>query len=278
MSVTTKRVVSPLRAHIQDLKEKRGNDTLEPKRTLGKVFKERGYENIGMSKRYVDQAIRGPPLYGGNESKVQKRIEDFFNKAAVFNPCKSSKQSKILLKPVKGLHKEFCKEADCPKVHSFCEKIKFKQCLCEICLDPKLKLLPLDMCVNANTVVSERMNMHSLLQRSVCPYNGEFPKRACIDHVCAHCGVESLWAEVESVFQGRLKQSISWSRGESVKQGSSSRVDKVRKTSSDQQCFAELVNELGPLFVHIFNAEWQRKQFNQLKAELLHEWELVVCD
>ena len=42
-------------------------------RDQGKVFKEGGYENIGMSKRYVDQAIRDPPLYCGKESKVQKR-------------------------------------------------------------------------------------------------------------------------------------------------------------------------------------------------------------
>ena len=103
------------------------------------------------------------------------------------------------------------------------------------------------MCVNANTVVSERLNVHSLLQRSVCPYDEEFPKCACIDHVCAHCGVQSLQAELESIFEGRLKQSISWCRWESVKQGRSSHVKKIRKTGSVEQCLAELLTELGPL-------------------------------
>lgn len=58
--------------------------------------------------------------------------------------------------------------------------------------------------------------------------------------------------------------------------GKSSRME-VNKSGTVGDCLRELLQELGPLFRHIFNAEWQRKQLQNLKADLPDGWAIATC-
>ena len=60
--------------------------------------------------------------------------------------------------------------------------------------------------------------------------------------------------------------------------GKSSRMEKVKKTGSVQECLAELLHELNPLYRHVFNAEWQQSQLPALKANLPEGWAIATCD
>ena len=50
--------------------------------------------------------------------------------------------------------------------------------------------------------------------------------------------------------------------------GKSTRMEKVGKSGSVLECVTELLKELGPLYRHIFNSEWQRDHFQRLKENL----------
>jgi hypothetical protein len=76
----------------------------------------------------------------------------------------------------------------------------------------------------------------------------------------------------------QLDESIGWSKWEHVKDGKTSRVDRVRKKGSVQECVNELMDELSSLYHHIFVAEWQRKQLQCLKKSLPVGWALVFVD
>ena len=60
--------------------------------------------------------------------------------------------------------------------------------------------------------------------------------------------------------------------------GKSSQMEKVKKTGSVQECLAELLHELNPLYRHVFNSEWQRSQLQALKANLPEGWATATCD
>lgn len=55
-------------------------------------------------------------------------------------------------------------------------------------------------------------------------------------------------------------------------------MDKVRKRGSVEDCVTEPSNELEALAKHVFVAEWQRRQMQELKANLPDSWVFVTCD
>ena len=75
-----------------------------------------------------------------------------------------------------------------------------------------------------------------------------------------------------------LNQNVSWKKWEHVKEGKSYRMDRVQKSGSVQDCLNELMQELGGLYRHVFNAEWQRKQLQLLKADLPDGWAVSYLD
>ncbi|XP_076436127.1 uncharacterized protein LOC143275737 [Babylonia areolata] len=60
--------------------------------------------------------------------------------------------------------------------------------------------------------------------------------------------------------------------------GTHSRMEKVSKCGSVNECLGELMKELGPLYRHKFNAEWQRNQLYHLKRNLPEDWVIIVMD
>ena len=144
-STPTKRLpVEALHSHIRSIRRKRDKGTLGHKRTLAKVFKD-SHDAVGLSKQFVTESVtKDSSLYASKGSKVQKMISDFFDSAAVDDPCKSSRSRKQLTKPVKELYKEFKVKHENvkvsvrtlhrhkPKKVTSVTRLKFRQCLCEV--------------------------------------------------------------------------------------------------------------------------------------------------
>ena len=75
-----------------------------------------------------------------------------------------------------------------------------------------------------------------------------------------------------------MDEQIKWSKWELVKVGKSTWMEKVSKSGSVPECVTELLKELGPLYRHIFNSEWQRDQFQRLKENLPDDWAIATMD
>ena len=73
-----------------------------------------------------------------------------------------------------------------PKDVASVRKLKFRQCMCEICVNPKLKLTRL-----SHYMKKKCDSVRELLGESVCAFDVT-PKLECVDRKCGHCGVERV--------------------------------------------------------------------------------------
>ncbi|XP_070210071.1 uncharacterized protein [Littorina saxatilis] len=206
----------------------------------------------------------------------------FYEEHSHADPCKASR-SRQLLRPVRDLHQDFLRlnpnnkislrhfHRLKPKNVASVRKAKFRQCLCEICLNPKLKLQTLNMLAPCFRSVRE------MLEESVCAFV-DMPKLECVERKCRLCGTERVKEKLESALEGRLESTVGWAKWMHVKEGRSSRMDKVKKRGSVHDCVNEMTEELESLYMHVFVAEWQRRQLSGLKADLPEGWALVTCD
>ena len=271
-----------LTKHVAVMSAKRDKATLQHKRRLSEAFCETAGE-IGLSARYR-KAAKNRHLYEKRkENAAQNKFRAFFFEHSHPDPCKKSKKRQ-LLRPVKDLHREFCSthpevKASCrsfyrwkPQDVASVKKVKFRQCLCDVCLNPKLKLERLN-----RLLTTKFENVRQLLNESVCCFESQ-PKLNCVERKCSECGVERVRMRLHGELEGSLGLNVSWRKWELVREGKSSRIDQVKKTGSVRDCLNELCEELDHLFVHVFVAEWQRKQLQKLKAELPEGWALVTCD
>ena len=150
-------------------------------------------------------------------------------------------------------------------------RLKFRQCMCEACINPKMKVARL------NVFLTEKCeSVKELLKESVCELQVGILNLVCVDRKCAQRGAESVGKKLEQELGGDLLTEIGWSKWELVKVGKSSWMEKVKKTGSVQECLAELLHEVNPLYRHVFNSEWQRSQLQALKANLPEGWAIVT--
>ena len=240
--------------------------------------------DIGLAKRCVQRFKNKGPIYHCNKVfRVKVDVEAFFDEHAIANPCKSFKKCQLTLS-VKELHKEFLVQHPGQKVSlrtfhrlkpkdvASVRKLKFRQCMCEICVNPKLKLTRL-----SHYMKKKCDSVRELLGESVCAFDVT-PKLECVDRKCGHCGVERVRERLGIELRESLNQNGSWKSWEHVKEGKSYRMDRVQKSGSVQDCLNELMQELGSLYRHVFNAEWQRKQLQLLKADLPDGWAVAYLD
>ena len=273
-----------LATHFEDIKNKRDASTLNHKRALANAFKQQGstsHDQIGLSKRYVNASKR--PLYKRNGHGGHETVREFYNANSQPDPCKKSSKRQ-LLKPVKELYKEFQRQHPEVKVSlrtfhrqkpshlASVKKAKFRQCLCEVCLDPKLKLK------TVNRFLKDKCDcVRDLLTESVCAFE-DLARRECVERKCDTCGVERVKERLLSELGGCVSDIVTWAKWEHVKEGKANRMDKVKKRGSLGECLDELIEEIGSLYMHIYVAEWQRKQIQSLKENLPHGCALVTVD
>lgn len=189
-----------LHSHLRSVSRKRDKTTLIVKRNLAKAFKNtpKTVKRIGLSKYFLKKSPQ-KSLYTSSGGKLKKNVADFFEEQAAPIPCKTSTAKKQLLKSVKELLRDFTLKNDKVKVslRSFhrlkpknvqsVTKLKFWQCLCDICQNPKSKVTRLNFFLE-----NKIENVKELLDESLCTYEGEFPKFECVNRQCQFCGVERV--------------------------------------------------------------------------------------
>ena len=223
-----KTTTGSLQQHLADIKSKRDKHTLQHKRRLAEAFK----QSEGFSKWYVKSTQKSPAYSRKNLPKLQADIRDFYHQNAVEDPSKPSKKRQ-LTKSVKELHKDFLTKSRLnvslrsfhrhkPKDIKSVRKMKFRQCVCEISLNPKLKVSRL------NSLSHKSESVRELLNESMCGFEG-VPHLLCVDRKCCECGTACVMRRLKEEFGEPVQKKVSRSRWEVVKQGKTSRVEKVKK-------------------------------------------------
>ncbi|KAK7493746.1 hypothetical protein BaRGS_00015075 [Batillaria attramentaria] len=172
------------RSYSLSPEEKGKKETLVHKRDLASALGEKGCKEVGLSSR-LSQA---PPPYQSKGSKLQPTITEFFNEQAVENPCKAASGRKQLTKSVKRLHNTLKRkgvEISLRSLHrhkpkNIVTKLKFRQCLCEICVNPKTKVGRL----NALLPKDEEVSQKGLISASVHVHEGEYANISCVERKC----------------------------------------------------------------------------------------------
>ena len=205
-----------------------------------------------------------------------KTVEKFYENESMPNPCKNSSKSHQLTHSARVLYFKFRRlhpsakvslstfQRLKPKYIASVKRLKFRQCLCDVCENPRMKVRRL------NVFLKEKIeSVKALLKETVCKYDGDFAKIECIERKCPKCGMSkkgkmpTLVKELGKTLKGQLSdvknQEITWQRWETVRESGKSRMDRVKKKGSVNECVDELMGELVNLYSHVFVGEWQRQ-------------------
>ncbi|XP_035828107.1 uncharacterized protein LOC118477192 [Aplysia californica] len=219
-------------------------------------------------------------LYKRRKFKDDGAAEGFFRDRSVHIPGKQGATKhgtrKILSSSVKSLYKDFTSEhgplisrstffRKRPKnVLSF-TKTPFRQCLCEICLNPMLIMKVL------NSFISSRVDtLSELISLTLC---GENVK--CMRRECDECGVNAVDCLVENVDREKV---VEWQRWERVCKNGSSRIDQVKKNGTLLEMCEQLKVDLGKLPLHDFVHRWQSREYRTLVADVPDGWAVLTMD
>lgn len=215
--------------------------------------------------------------------KFASLIKNYFVSKANFLPGKSGVSSKslevkkVLDKSVSKLHEEFIDThgplvsratffRHRPKTILSFTKTPFRQCLCEICMNPMLKVKIL------NTVGWPKIQtLKDLINLTIC----EGDKKECLHRLCEKCGVHCIDHLLQSV---NLGETVSWQKWERIMRCNGLRMDLVRKEGVLSLLVNELKAELLRLPLHYFVNKWQSRQFSDLIGNVPSTWAVVVLD
>jgi hypothetical protein len=76
----------------------------------------------------------------------------------------------------------------------------------------------------------------------------------------------------------KMNEMTTWKKWMHVKEGKTSRMDCVVKRGTLNECVNEFFDEIDALYSHVFVADWQRQQLQNLKANLPSDWALIQVD
>ncbi|GFO44592.1 (S)-beta-bisabolene synthase [Plakobranchus ocellatus] len=223
--------------------------------------------------------------YKRKSKKHEETVRNFYEDKASFVPgvqgvSKKLKAKKVLSKSIANLHREFLMEHGNlvskatffrhrpTHVKSF-TKTPFRQCLCEVCLNPLLKM----KVINKHLPEEKRVDsLKGLLKLTLC----EGEKVECLERKCDKCGVSNIHTFLNGY---EFEKSVRWQRWERVKkQDGSYRLDLILKEGNVQTIVKELKFEMKNLPMHDFVHRWQSRQFCSLSRDIPEAWAVVVLD
>ncbi|XP_013411104.2 uncharacterized protein LOC106174215, partial [Lingula anatina] len=221
-------------------------------------------------------------------SEVSCAAREFLEDSAAHVPGKQTiskrtgVQKKILPKRLKRLHKEFLQKNPgsqislrtlyriMPKHILSSKRLKFNQCLCEVCANIDLKLDAL------NRHLEDPVDGRDLLsEASLCA--GE-PQQSCLDRQCLNCGVAQARARCQLKTDSQGDALTKWRSWKIVDTPRGKRRELVTEEGLIERLLDKLMEELQPFSRHLANFRWQYQQFRTLKCNLPPTWALVVMD
>jgi hypothetical protein len=165
---------------------------------------------------------------------------------------------------------------------------KYNQCLCEYCTNIDLKVCSLVRFCSAHHIEPICKDRYEASRLTLCPKEGEYYRKECIDRVCEACGVSNLaktQKAVEILGQHGLSDITwqSWAIEEVTKTVKGKEVKKRQmtqkvQTTTVQELIEELSTSLKEFSKHLFNAQWQARQFEALKVSIPRTWVLLCSD
>lgn len=167
-------------------------------------------------------------MFYKRHSTYDRTVQDFYLKEAVDLPGKKNSGSKfenmvnkkVLTKTVAALYKDFRKtHPTCnislttfsrrrPRNVLLSSSRAFVQCLCEICVNPMLKVEKLKKFLR-----STPSNVDELVSETLCKCELLYSK-PCIERVCSRCGVKKIIDTWRAELRTSLEDEITWERWE----------------------------------------------------------------
>ncbi|CAC5398487.1 Fibropellin-3 [Mytilus coruscus] len=150
---------------------------------------------------------------------------------------------------------------------------KLYQCLCEYCENVKLKLIAINRFMAHDHPELKFTDEFDAVNKTLCPKleAERFHKRDCIDRKCAECGTSKLRNMLDGVMEIEENQpDVKWKRWDIVKtfnhktKKEITKRQEIEKTGPPTDLLEELLDELGFLSSHLFEARWQQEQFAEL--------------
>ena len=136
-------------------------------------------------------------------------------------------------------------------------KARWNQCLCQVCtnVDLKLKRLNIELRSAGFQTITDR---YRLSDETICKDSSV----ACIDRKCPKCGVHAIDKKVKEFLANNGTKQVSWKQWGQVEYAAKKkRVCFQTKTGSCEELVTCLKSELVSFPCHLFEAQWQQKQF-----------------
>ena len=147
-----------------------------------------------------------------------------------------------------------------------------RQCICEICANCNLALEALS---KAGIKVCST-DLRKVTKRTVC----SVPTMECIKRICERCGVQNVINDWVSKWD--VGKKVSWKRWVFVTEKGSCNIKRklvLSNISGDGEQLIEMITkDLGPLALHLFNADWHHKQFRTLIQDVPERTLVQVLD
>ena len=136
---------------------------------------------------------------------------------------------------------------------------KLNQCLCEMCENVQLKTKTL----NPHLPQERRLrSLFDVVRAMLCPSESPFHDLKCLKLECPNCGIQKMKRHLE-VEKSSLKNVVNWSRWEANKE---TKKKIVFKNGSSEDLIAEFLKDTETFPMHLFNAQWQHKEFVDMKT------------
>lgn len=144
------------------------------------------------------------------------------------------------------------------------------QCLCEVCENDRLMLTVL----NANISQDKKLkSLYDVSAISLCPTEYHFHELDCIQRQCSSCGIfklEEYFTDLDNI------KSVTWHIWEN--DPVTKRKVLKQKYESLQHLFKIFCDTMEPFPFHLFNAQWQLKEFSNMKNFPPHNTCTAVMD
>ena len=139
----------------------------------------------------------------------------------------------------------------------------FRQCLCDTCVNPMLKI--------------RQTETHN---RAAHQDSCAIFSRDCVERTCILCGVEQYCTSLRETLeqQEKLDHPVAWRKWEKIEDELGKRKDLVQKKGVYLDLVQELQDGLVKLAVHRANALRQRKQYQALQENTPSQWVVATMD
>lgn len=228
------------------------------------------------------------PKYDSLSSETKGKIKTFFKTESVVIPDKRSvlkdgAQRSIMTDSLKQAHKKFqggkislsTFKRNRPKEVLTMDKEKFRTCLCEYCLNIHFKIESFNkMCNDHNLKEIKLEDKYDCVRKTLCGT----PKKECYERKCKDCGTIKMKGHFEDLIQQVSGGEVKWKRWEMGTVKNVRRQVLNEKRGDINSMITEFTQELQNFAKHIFVADWQCQQFQEITRQVPAQWVVTVAD